>query len=119
MIYKDISKQMESLRKKLYLQIEKHGIESNQALRVSEELDFLIEEFYRKKNIVPKYSIFKSEYEIAYEKLKYITMKMGVFPSIKNWNAIAKEEIYLCNKSIEYISGLNWDDLKSKIRSEI
>ncbi len=119
MIYKDILKQIESLREKLYLQIEKYGIESNQALKVSEDLDLLIEEFYKKKNIVSKYSIFKSEYELAYEKLKYITIKMGVFPSIKNWNAIAKEEIYLCNKSIEYISGLNWDDLKSKIRSEI
>lgn len=119
MIYKDILKKIEILREKLYLQIEKWGIDSNQALKISEELDLLIEEFYRGKNTKVKNNIFKSEYKIAYEKLKFITMKLGKFPSIKNWNNIAKNETYLCNKSMEYISGLNWEDLKFKVKSEI
>lgn len=119
MIYKDVLKKIEKLRKSLYLQIEKYGIDSNQALVVSKELDLLIEEFYHQKNIKNRSNIFENEYKIAYDKLKYITKRKGAFPSIKMWNNIAKKNMYLSNKSIEYISGFSWEDLRLKIKDEL
>lgn len=105
MIYKDIEKQMEKLRKKLHTEIEKSGIDTEQTLKISEELDNLIKKYYLQKlNNKKKYNLMYLEYKIAYNQIKQITKKTGNFPNIMEWNKIAKKEIYLNNKSIEYIS---------------
>ncbi len=46
MIYKNIEKQIEKLRNKLHLEIEKSGIDAIKTLEVSEKLDELIKEYY-------------------------------------------------------------------------
>ena len=51
MIYKDISEQIEELRCKLHKELEKSGFDTKKALKVSEELDELIEKFYVEKNM--------------------------------------------------------------------
>ena len=45
MIYKDISEQIEELRCKLHKELEKSGFDTKKALKISEELDELIENF--------------------------------------------------------------------------
>ena len=45
MIYRDIEKQMEKLRKSLHTEIEKSGIDAVKTLKISEELD----ELYKKR----------------------------------------------------------------------
>lgn len=105
MIYKDIEEQIEKLRKKLHTEIEKSGIDSVKTLKVSEELDKLIKKYYIKKNINNiEDNVMYIEYKIAYDQIKKITEEAEKFPTIKEWNEIAKKDTYLNNKSIEYIS---------------
>lgn len=120
MIYKDISEQIEELRCKLHKELEKSGFETKKALKISEELDELIENFYVEKNMkkTNNNSLY-TEYMIAYNKLKELLVKNGIFPTEKEWNNIAKNEKYLNSRSIKYVSGVSWGNLKKKIKLEI
>lgn len=104
MIYKDIAEEIERLRCKLHFEIERSGIESEKTIEVSEELDNLISDYYIKKKINFKDSCMYSEYKIAYDQIKQIVIKTKQFPTVKEWNELAKENTYLNNKSIEYMS---------------
>ena len=121
MIYKDISEQIEELRCKLHKELEKSGFDTKKALKISEELDELIENFYIEKNMKKtndNNSLYK-EYMIAYNRLKELLKKNGIFPTEKEWNNIAKYEKYLNSRSIKYVSGISWGNLKKKIKIEI
>lgn len=59
------------------------------------------------------------EYLVAYTKLVQLTNQFGEFPTTKAWNKYAEENMYLSNKSIEYISGLDWNNLRKKVFAEI
>ena len=122
MIYKDISEQIEELRCKLHKELEKSGFNTKKALKISEELDELIEKFYVEKNmkkINDKNNSLYKEYIIAYNRLKEIFKEDGIFPTEKEWNNIAKNEKYLNSRSIKYVSGISWVNLKKKIRLEM
>lgn len=122
MIYKDISEQIEELRCKLHKELEKSGFDTKKALKISEELDELIEKFYVEKNmkkINDKNNSLYKEYIIAYNRLKEIFKEDGIFPTEKEWNNIAKNEKYLNSRSIKYVSGISWVNLKKKIRLEM
>ena len=119
MIYRDIEKQMEKLRKSLHTEIEKSGIDAVKTLKISEELDELIKTYYKKEISNIQNNVMYMEYKIAYNQIKQLVKEKGKFPTIKEWNEIAKKDIYLNNKSIEYISRVNWSKLKSKILSEL
>ncbi len=122
MIYKDISEQIEELRCKLHKELEKSGFDTKKALKISEELDELIEKFYVEKNmkkINDKNNSLYKEYIIAYNRLKEIFKEDGTFPTEKEWNNIAKNEKYLNSRSIKYVSEISWVNLKKKIRLEM
>ncbi|MBP3502935.1 MAG: aspartyl-phosphate phosphatase Spo0E family protein [Clostridia bacterium] len=104
MIYRDIEKQMEKLRKSLHTEIEKSGIDAVKTLEISKELDELIKTYYIKNFSNIQNNIMYMEYKIVYNQIKQIVKEKGKFPTIKEWNEIAKKDIYLNNKSIEYIS---------------
>ena len=122
MIYKDISEQIEELRCKLHKELEKSGFDTKKALKISEELDELIEKFYVEKNMKKmndKNNSLYKEYIIAYNRLKELFKEDGTFPTEKEWNNIAKYEKYLNSRSIKYVSGISWGNLKKKIKLEI
>lgn len=122
MIYKDISEQIEELRCKLHKELEKSGFDTKKALKISEELDELIEKFYVEKNMKKtndKNNSLYKEYIIAYNRLKELFKEDGIFPTEKEWNNIAKNEKYLNSRSIKYVSGISWVNLKKKIRLEM
>ncbi len=104
MIYRDIEKQMEKLRISLHAEIEKSGIDAVKTLKISEELDELIKTYYKKEISNIQNNVMYMEYKIAYNQIKKMVKEKGKFPTIKEWNEIAKKDIYLNNKSIEYIS---------------
>lgn len=118
MIYKDISEKIKTLRDKLHKEINKTGIDSEETQKVSAELDAVINEFYNKKEY-NKDSIIYKEYLVAYNKLVQLTKQFGEFPTTKAWNKYATDNIYLSNKSIEYISELDWNNLRKKVFTEI
>ena len=117
MIYKDIAKNIEKLRKKLYENINKYGIDSKEVKEIIVKLDDMINIYYsniRKR----RFNIVKYEYNISYNKLVELTKKNGKFPTIKKWDEYAKKYNYLTNTSLKYISNLNWHGLRSKVINE-
>ena len=106
----------------MHKELEKSGFDTKKALKISEELDELIEKFYVEKNMKKtdnKNNSLYKEYMIAYNKLKELLKNNGIFPTEKEWNNIAKNEKYLNSRSIKYVSGMGWRNLKKKIKLEI
>ena len=106
----------------MHNELEKSGFDTKKALKISEELDELIEKFYVEKNmkkINDKNNSLYKEYIIAYNRLKELFKEDGTFPTEKEWNNIAKNEKYLNSRSIKYVSGISWVNLKKKIRLEM
>lgn len=58
-------------------------------------------------------------YKISYSTLKKITNDFKKFPSVEEWNYYAKENELLSHASMEYISALNWNNLRIKVLREL
>ena len=98
MIYKDISEQIEELRCKLHKELEKSGFDTKKALKISEELDELIENFYVEKNMKKtndNNSLYK-EYMIAYNRLKEL-LKKSVPTAFFPHSAVRQVLHFLCS----------------------
>lgn len=109
------------LRKKLDKSVEKNGTEAEETKRISQEMDNLINEYYENRKIrdYPEWSEFVDYYKESYEALKKVTREFNEFPSARAWDKYAKENYYLSNTSIQYISNLDWHKLRDKIKAEI
>lgn len=119
MIYKDIAGKIKELRIKLHKTIIQTGLNSKETKEASENLDKVINEFYKNKKGYYKDNIMYKEYLVAYNKLVQLTIEFGEFPTTAAWNKYAKENVFLGNVSLEYISGLNWNKLRQKVLAEI
>ncbi len=113
------NERIERLREKLYKAIDEEGVNSPLAYKISQRIDKLINQQYRNEIEYPYGAIIKEYYYKSYEHLKKLTKEYGVFPKIKEWNKYASEMNLLCHISIEYISGLNWNQLEKIIYLEI
>ena len=110
---RDIVKKIEDLKKKLYTEIDVSGLNSNKTREISEEIDNEINKYYNEQTEMYK------NYIKSILHLKKITQVFGDFPTTREWNKYAKENMLLSNVTIEYISGLNWNKLRKKIKAEI
>lgn len=110
---------IERLRKKLHNYIEKFGLNSEQTQKVSRELDQLINEYNKQQRTFAEGSKTGEAYKLSIKKLKRLTIENGEFPTIEEWNKIAKVNDLLNSESIKYISNLNWNELREKILYEI
>ena len=48
-IYKDIARKIEKMRKKLHKSIEKNGVDSRKTIKISQKLDEIINEYFKEK----------------------------------------------------------------------
>lgn len=117
----DNVKRIRSLRNKLHKSINKHGLDSDETRKISDEMDKLINEYYDsiKQIEYPSDSEMRLYYELSYRALKTITQQLERFPTIQEWNQYAKENYLLSSISIQYISKLNWNYLRTKILREL
>lgn len=117
----DIFRKIGSLRKKLHKSIEKTGLNSEETREISDKIDELINEYERSIKTVeyPQNSEMMCYYKMSYAELKKITKDFNKFPSVAEWNYYAKENNLLSNVSLEYISSLNWNNLRVKILREL
>lgn len=117
----DIFRKISSLRKKLNKSIEKYGLNSNETVNISNEMDKLIEEYYSNIKTVeyPEFSDMILYYKKSYNMLKDVTLQLKKFPSVSEWNTFAKENNALSHISLEYISKLNWNYLEVKVKREL
>ena len=109
----------EKLRGKLEMSINKYGLNSEKTRKISEKFEELINSYYKNEIQYHEDSIMYINYKESIKTLKNITKEFSKFPTIDEWNKYAKEHDLLCSESIKYISGINWHDLRSRIKSSI
>ena len=51
--------------------------------------------------------------------LRKISKEFGEFPTVEEWNRYAKENMLLNSESIKYISGLDWNKLRDRIKKDL
>lgn len=117
----DNVKRIKSLRNKLHKSIKKYGVNAEETRKISDEMDKLINEYYDNIQRIsyPSDSEMKIYYEYSYKQLKIVTQQLERFPSIQEWNQIAKKKYLLSSTSMQYISKLNWNYLRTKILREL
>lgn len=117
----DNIKRIRSLRNKLHKSIKKHGVNAEETRKISDEMDKLINEYYDNIQRIsyPSDSEMRLYYEQSYRAMKTTTQQLERFPSIQEWNQIAKEKYLLSSTSMQYISKLNWNYLRAKILREL
>lgn len=118
---RNIFLEIKRTRKKLDYNIATKGLSDKQTRIYSDEIDILINEYYKSKEIreYPYTSEFIEYYQESYKVLKRITKEFGEFPQTKAWNKYAKENNYLSNVSMQYIGKLDWNKLRDKIKAEL
>lgn len=118
---KNIYAEIKKVRKKLNDSIDRYGIESENTMEHSIKINALINEYYRSRETIryPHNSNMHKYYHKSYDALKSITEEFGEFPTIKNWNKHAKENNCLSSSSMQYISKLDWNKLRTKIFTEL
>lgn len=117
----DNVKRIKSLRNKLHKSIKKYGVNAEETRKISDEMDKLINEYYDNIQRIsyPSDSEMRLYYEQSYRAMKTTTQQLERFPSIQEWNQIAKEKYLLSSTSMQYISKLNWNYLRTKILREL
>lgn len=117
----DNIKRIRSLRNKLHKSIKKNGLDSDETRKISDEMDILINEYYNNIQQIeyPADSEMKVYYEQSYKQLKIVTQQLESFPYVQEWNKFAKENCLLSSMSMQYISKLNWNYLRTKILREL
>lgn len=117
----DNIKRIRSLRNKLHKSIKKNGLDSNETRKISDEMDKLINEYYDNIQQIeyPADSEMKLYYEYSYRALKTVVQQLERFPSTQEWNKFAKENCLLSSMSMQYISKLNWNYLRTKVLREL
>lgn len=117
----DSIKKIRSLRNKLHKSIKKNGLDSDETRKISDEMDKLINEYYDNIQRIsyPTDSEMRLYYEQSYRAMKTTTQQLERFPSIQEWNQIAKEKYLLSSTSMQYISKLNWNYLRAKVLREL
>lgn len=118
---RDIYRKIGSLRNKLHKSIEKTGLNSKETRELSDKIDELINRYEKSIKTIeyPQSSKMMGHYKKAYAELKKITENFGKFPSVSEWNYYAKENNLLSSASLEYISTLNWNNLRVKVLREL
>lgn len=117
---RDILKKIKSERQRLQKTINKYGMKSKETRIVSDEMDKLIQEYYESTKVMeyPPESEILENYKISYRNLKEITSENKRFPTIENWNKYAKTNKCLNHITMQYISKLDWNYLRTKVLSE-
>ena len=113
--------EIRKMQKKLNNSITKNGLNSQKTREISLKVDELINEYYKSIKTVQFPSWSNSDYYFnkSYERLKVATLNEQKFPSIEEWNKIAKTEDLFSAVSMQYISMLDWNHLRTKVEREL
>ncbi len=91
---------IENLRKKLHDSIQKFGLTSKEAYKISLELDEEIVKYYNNSPML-------YYYKQSIEGIKKYIKENGKEPTKKEWNKYAFENNYLSSESLKYIGNIN------------
>lgn len=119
---RNIYNEIKILQSKLNDSVKRYGLHDHRTVELSEKIDTYMNYYFKCIVDTIKYpdgSAMYFYYQVSYDKLKEYTIENKHFPTSEEWNAIAKQENYLCSESIKYISKLDWKYLKIKVNREI
>lgn len=118
---KNVYLEIKKVRRKLDRNIVQNGLEDKKTREYSDEIDILINEYYKNKRIIdyPSNSIIVDYYNNSYKELKRITEEFKEFPCVNAWNNYAKQKRLLNNVSMQYIAHLDWNKLRTRVKAEI
>ena len=124
---KKLDAKIEKVRYKLHQSIEENGLHSEKTKKLNNEINKIINLYYATKddNYIksqkdyPRDSEIWQKYQASYIELRNKTIDLNKFPTTQEWNTLAKQKKYLNFQSIEYISGLSWNEIREKILKEI
>lgn len=106
---------LKRIRKKLNKEINKNGTISNRAIEAGKIIDQItveeMQESYRQK----EWSLF----ERSMKALQYVTVQLEKFPTVEEWNRFAMENGMYSSLSLEYMSQMNWNKIRTNIYKEI
>ena len=72
---------------------------------------------YNKEGVkYPEGNILYKEYIKALQVLIKITKDFAKFPTVIEWDKYAKEQNLMSSESIKYITGINWHDIRDRVR---
>ncbi|MCI8640981.1 MAG: hypothetical protein HFJ59_03805 [Clostridia bacterium] len=112
-------RRFEKLRIRLEISIDKNGLDSKKTKKLIEEFEKLVNSYYKNELQYHEESIMYIKYKESIKELENISKNFSKFPTIDEWNKYAKEHNLLCSESIKYISGINWHDLRNRIKTQI
>ena len=118
---RNIYRKIKKARIKLEEAIEEKGLNSHEVRKLSDKMDELLNEYEKSIKTIeyPKYNAMFKCYKESYKALKKITKDFKKFPTVEEWNKYAKENDLLSHASMEYISTLNWNNLRIKVLREL
>lgn len=118
---KGIYKKIKKLRVKLEEAVDKKGLNSSEVRKLSDEMDNLINEYEESIKIVKFRESNKMLecYKESYLELKALTEREKIFPTVQQWDKYAKENDLISHTSLEYISKLNWNKLRTRVYREL
>lgn len=122
---RELIREIEKIREKLNKSVIKNGLASEETKKISIEIDNLLNEYYKinrsqeKGKFYEEKNMMNEAYNMSYEHLKNLTLDLNDFPTIKVWEEYAKKNNCLSSQSMQYISGLNWNKLRNKVKVEV
>lgn len=118
---KILFKKIKKLQKQLDANIARYGLFDTRTREISKNVDKVANEYYNSLNIIhyPPTSKTILYFNESYYALKRLTKVKNKFPTTEAWNRFAQENYFLSSVSLEYISNLDWNYLRSKIEREI
>lgn len=108
---------LERIRGELHMAINKYGINSKEAINKSEEFNEVLNIYYKIAREYSEDNIMNKKYIESIKILKKIDKDFAKFPTVDEWNKYAKEHNLLSSESIKYIIGVNWHDIRNKIKT--
>lgn len=112
-----MKERLEGIRGELHMVINKYGIKSKEAIKKSEEFNEVLNLYYRIATEFSEDNLMNEKYVESIKVLKRVDKDFAKFPTVDEWNKYAKEHDLLSSESIKYITGVNWHDIRNKIKT--
>lgn len=88
MIYLDVAKRIEELREKLHKSIDENGINAKETQKISNNIDKLVNEYYKEKKRYDDNNKLLIAYNKSIEALKQLTIDLRRFSKYENLDGI-------------------------------
>lgn len=106
---------IKKVRKQLHKTIDRYGLCHERCIEEGKKFDQLaiskMKQCYKREE--------KKHLDKALDALLFVTIQLEIFPSVTIWNHYAKENDTLSSITLEYMTGKNWNQLRTMTYKKI